>query len=182
MKNMFFCLAIMASAGLSAQYDFFNSYIPKAEDAVDSERRIVPEAASFYSVDAPSELAKVLGRAPMDGEVNNGEEVLLNLPSPDGNISTFRIIRYQMITDELQAVYPTYTTAFGWDVDAPHRKIFLDWTGHGFGASITGGAEGRWYIEPLYHQQKKVYQSFFTRDYPRRDRDESCGFVPTPKL
>jgi hypothetical protein len=182
MKHLFFSALLLVSGGLQAQLDLFQPHAPKSSDADRYEQKITPTKARYFEVTSPTELAKAINAAPAEGTYTQGQELLLTLPDPEGRKATFRITRYQMITDELQAVYPTYATAFGWDVDAPHRKIFLDWTGQGFGASITGGAEGRWYIEPLYHQQKKVYQSFFTHDYPRRDRDESCGFVPNPKL
>jgi hypothetical protein len=183
-KYLFFSalLLLLLGGGLQAQLDLFQPHAPKSSDADRYEQKITPNKARYFEVTSPTELAKAINAAPAEGTNAQGKELLLTLPDPEGRKATFRITRYQMITDELQAVYPTYATAFGWDVDAPHRKIFLDWTGQGFGASITGGAEGRWYIEPLYHQQKKVYQSFFTHDYPRRDRDESCGFVPNPKL
>ena len=182
MKNLLFVVLLFVSGGLIAQLDLFQPHTPKSSDAGQYEQKIIPTKARYFEVSSPTELANAINAAPAEGTNTQGKELLLTLPDPEGNKATFRITRYQMITDELQAVYPTYATAFGWDIAAPHRKIFLDWTGHGFGASITGGEEGRWYIEPLYHQQKKVYQSFFTRDYPRRNRDESCGFVPNPEL
>jgi hypothetical protein len=183
MKNLLFVVLLLASGGLAAQLDLFQPHTPKSSDADRYEQKITPTKARYFEVTSPTELAKAINAAPAEGTYTQGQELLLlTLPDPEGRKATFRITRYQMITDELQAVYPTYATAFGWDIAAPHRKIFLDWTGHGFGASITGGAEGRWYIEPLYHQQTKVYQSFFTRDYLRRDQDESCGFIPDPEL
>lgn len=176
MKHLFLGLIVLISAGLTAQSSFFSSHVPKAADAVGQEQRITPNEAAYYAVAVPSDLAKFLRTLPGEGEANNGDKSLLELPSPDGTVSTFRLTRYQMITDELQAVFPHYVTAFGWDVDEPHRKIYLEWTDLGFGASVTGGEEGRWYVSPQFHQRQDLYQTYFTRNYPQRDLGGECGF------
>ncbi|MEM6770068.1 MAG: zinc-dependent metalloprotease family protein, partial [Bacteroidota bacterium] len=167
-------LMLLIGSSLSAQHSFFSPHTPKAADALGYEQRVTPTKATYYAVSAADDLAKVLRGAPREAEGTT--PLLLKLPDPTGNVSTFRIIRYQMITDELQARYPHYVTAYGWDVDAPNRKIFLEWTDLGFGASVTGGAEGRWYIAPHYWQRQDLYQSYFTKDYPNRRQPQHCGF------
>ncbi len=182
MKYLFFPVLLLISGALAAQLDVFAPVALKNPDPTLFEQRLTPPGASFYQVATPEALAEALAAAPQEEQFTGDRELLLTLPDPQGQKTTFRITRYQMINPALQAAYPTYVTAFGWDVAAPHRKIFLDWTAHGFGASITGGEEGRWYVEPVYRGHTSIYQSFYTRDYPRQDRDESCGFVPDPNL
>lgn len=160
MKNLLLVALLCISGGLVAQLDLFQPHTPKRSDTGQYVQKIIPTKASYFEVSSPAELAKAIKEAPTENTFSQGRELLLTLPDPEGRKATFRITRYQMISDELQAVYPSYTTAFGWDIAAPHRKIFLDWTGLGFGASITGGEEGRWYIEPLYHQEKRSTKAF----------------------
>lgn len=182
LKNLLLVLLVVSGSGLFAQLNLFQPHYLKSSDVNRFERRILPDVARYYEVSAPDLLAKALAKAPAEGSTAPQQELLLTLPDPEGKMATFRITRYQMITPELQAVYPSYVTAFGWDINAPHRRIFLDWTGLGFGATVTGGTEGRWHIEPVYWQQHQVYQSFYSKDYPRADRDESCGYEPDPEL
>lgn len=182
MKNLFLGLIVLISASLTAQSSFLAPYTPKAADAVGQVQKINPSTATYYSVSEPAHFADFLRVIPGEGKPNAGEESLLELPSPDGTVSTFRLTRYQMITDELQARYPHYVTAYGWDVDAPQRRIFLEWTDLGFAASVKGGEEGRWFVSPQFHQRQDLYQVYYTKNYPRPDYAVNCGFEPDEEL
>jgi hypothetical protein len=183
MKTQFFLLLLLlCSTGLKAQFDAFVPTSLKNADQATHQRRVTPNEASYFTVSAPTALATALAKAPTESNFAAGQELLLTLPNPDGQKSTFRITRYQMITDELQAMFPTFVTAYGWDVEAPYRKVFLEWTELGFSASITGGKEGRWYVAPTFWQRTDLYQSYYTRNYPARTGDSSCGFEPNEEL
>ncbi len=173
-------LSLLLTAGLAGQNTFFEAYTPKQSDATGYIQRYQPDKASSYFVNSPAALATALRKAPNEG---SGEpSYQLSLPTPEGELVTFRIVRYQMITDELQARYPSYVTAYGWDVKAPHRKVFLEWTDLGFGASVTGGAEGRWNIAPQFRERQDLYQSFFTKDHAHLDGGSTCHHLPDPEL
>lgn len=181
MKNFLLGLTLVISSGAYAQSSFLSPHSPKAADAVGQVQKIIPDEATYYAVDVPSDLGKFLQGLPAEGAASD-ESALLDLPGPDGAVSTFRLTRYQMITDELQARYPNYVTAYGWDVDAPNRKVYLEWTALGLGASVTGGTEGRWYISPQFHARQDLYQAYYTRNYPLPDYDAGCGFSPDAEL
>ena len=182
MKNLLLSvLALLFSAGLTAQYAPFQAAPLKSDDLANFERRSSPTLSHHLLLDAPSALATALAKAPREDNYSADQETFLTLPDPDGAEKTFRVIRYQMITEELQALYPTYVTAYGWDVEAPHRKVFLEWTDIGFGASVTGGEEGRWIVAPTFRQRNDVYESYYTRNYPRPE-GFSCGFEPNEDL
>ncbi len=180
MRTLFFAfLLLLAGAGLLAQSDPFTPFVPKQAAAVGLERRITPDEAGYYRVANPTALATLLAKAPLRDAAAPGPSPQLVIPAPDGTKATFQLTRYRMVTPELEATFPGYVTAFGWDVAAPHRRVVVSWTALGFHASVSGGAEGRWYVDPLYWQQTDRYQSYFTRDYPQgEDRKETCGFVP----
>ena len=183
MKHILLALVLMTSGLATAQATFFSPHQPKAADAVGFTQKIIPDQAGYFSVATPADLGKFLQGLPFDDQAVTGEETtLLNVPAPDGTVSTFRLTRYRMISDELQARYPHYVTAFGWDVTAPNRKIFLEWTDLGFGASITGGTEGRWYVSPQFHARQDLYQVYYTRNYPAPNHGETCGFVSDAEL
>lgn len=182
MKKILFGLIVLISTSLTAQTSFFSPRVYKASDSFGKTQKIMPTAATYYSVANPLQLADFLRAVPGEEQATNSAKSLLRLPAPDGTISTFRLTRYQIISDEMQALYPHYVTAYGWDVDAPNRKIYLEWTDLGFGASVTGGAEGRWYISPQFHQDQALYQAYYTRDYPTPDYDAHCAFEPDAEL
>jgi hypothetical protein len=183
MKNLLLPLLLAVfSVGLNAQLDVFNPANQKRADLATHEQRITPNSATYFQVNAPSALATALAKAPSENNFAAGEELLLTLPNPDGKKSTFRITRYQTLNDDLQATFPSFVTAYGWDVAAPYRRVFLEWTEFGFAASVTGGEEGRWYISPTFWQQTDHYQSYYTRDYPASRRNSSCGFEPNEAL
>jgi hypothetical protein len=183
MKNLLLLLLVLiCGTELKAQLDAFAPSHLKSSDIATNERRTSPNQAAYFEVNDPSQLATALAKAPTEAGFVAGQELLLTLPNPDGQKSTFRITRYQMITNELQAVFPSFVTAYGWDVEAPYRKVFLEWTELGFGASITGGEEGRWYVAPTFWQRTDLYQSYYTKNYPARTDDTSCGFVDNEEL
>lgn len=183
MKNFLLLgLSLLLCVGLSAQTDLFTPASLKTADLANFEMRATPAEASHFTLANPAAMATLLAKAPTENSFTTGEELLLVLPAPSGKKTTFRVTRYQMITEELQAVYPSFVTAYGWDVEAPHRKVFLEWTETGFGASITGGDEGRWFVEPTFRQRTDIYQSFYTRDCPSSQQDATCGFVPSPEF
>lgn len=181
MKNLFLGLILLISAGATAQSSFLRPHTPKSDDAAGYVRDVLPDRATYYALDNPSDLEKFLRDLPGEGTLSD-DDALLELPGPDGSVATFRLTRYQMITDELQARYPGYVTAYGWDTDAPHRRIHLEWTAKGLGASVVGGAEGRWYVNPQLRGRQDLYQAYFTDDCPLPDYDTRCGFTPNEEL
>ncbi|OAV44224.1 hypothetical protein A3850_006825 [Lewinella sp. 4G2] len=157
---------------MTAQYAPFTAANSPA--STDLSPRAQPAKASYYELPDAAQLGERIGNAPLYNVGGSGEELVLSLPSPDGELHRFRIVRYQMISPELQARYPKAVTADGWDVDAPYRQISLTWTVQGLRASILGGKEGRWYVEPVYQRDQSVYQSFYTADVPLPLGEFSC--------
>ena len=134
-----------------------------------------PAAATYLYVELPNELAASLAAAP-EQSVNKAKATTLTLPNPAGELATFRLFRYQMITEELQAAYPDFVTLYGWDTEQPGRRIQLDWTAKGFSATVTGGREGRWFVNQLAPGDVQHYRAFLASDYPTvLASDHKCG-------
>ncbi|WP_273444651.1 zinc-dependent metalloprotease family protein [Neolewinella agarilytica] len=176
------CLLLFSSFSLLAQLSPFQPYQPLVKEADQFERLIHPTIADYFQLDSPAAFAKALLKAPKQVAATGDNEVLLTLPGPDGALATFRIFRYQMITDELQRMYPGFVTLEGWDVDVPQRRVSLNWTSQGFSASVVGGREGRWYVEPLYRGRTDLYQSFFTANVPNSAEGHGCDFQPDQEV
>ncbi|NJC25984.1 reprolysin-like metallopeptidase [Neolewinella antarctica] len=182
--NFFYTLSVLLfSSMLAAQYAPFSPL--QANDRLATKERALtdPTEALYFSTEDPAELADFLAAVTEEGDATSGELSLLELPAPDGSVATFRLQRYQMIQPELQVAYPGYVTLYGWDVKNPGRRVQLDWTGRGFGASVMGGAEGHWSVSPLSAKRIDRYQSYFVRDVPQpEDGTQECGFIPDEKL
>ncbi|MEM7573131.1 MAG: zinc-dependent metalloprotease family protein [Bacteroidota bacterium] len=137
------------------------------------ERRVVPDQAKLYQL-APAAMQAYLRAAPHQN-LDQTTDYLLEIPDPTGQSCRFKILRYDIMEAPLADNHPDIVTLLGIDVDQPGRKIRLDWTDHGFHASVSGDPAGRWYVEPLYWQQMDLYQVFYTRDYPRQvGLDRTC--------
>ena len=183
MRNLLLTgLLIIASFSLTAQRSPFQAYQPATKDANPPERLVKPASAEYFQLASITELSEALQNAPKQEDASAANEVLLTLPGPDGRQATFRLFRYKMITKELQRMYPNFLTLEGWDVDAPHRRVSINWSSLGFSASVLGGAEGRWYIEPLERGRTDLYQSYFTADYPHSTDGHGCAFVPDQEV
>lgn len=166
MKTLFepILFVLLLASGLSAQISPFSQLEERQLPGLGTERQVVPTEAGYYQLDDPEELREELRRAAYVGEADKQPDALLQLPAPDGQMHTFRVLRYRLLNDELQAAFPDLLVAEGWDVETPHRRVALNWTIRGFSASVTGGGEGRWYVEPLSKERTDLYQSFYTRN------------------
>lgn len=161
---------------LLAQSPVFEE-IPSAEERPEAARIVVPNEARFYQVEADV-LMEYIHASPSQPAFNNVMDTghMLELPSPDGQLIRFHIVRYQMMEKGLAIRFPEIVTALGYDIDQPTRRIRLDWTYKGFHASVTGDQNGHWYIEPLYIGATDLYQVYYTNDYPlNTSLDHSCG-------
>ena len=184
MKKLYLWVALLLLAGpVTAQLTPFAPYAPEAKSLTSDERRIQPYKAHFSQLGSGKALASLLASAD-EGRVSGktvGVEV--SLPDPNGELVTFKVYRYQMITPELQALYPDFVTLHGYDVTDVTRRVRMDWTSKGFGAAVTGGREGRWHMDPLYTSSTEAYQSYYSVDERGRPGHEAvCSFEVDEKL
>ena len=180
-RTLYLFLLTLVGLPVFGQLAPFSPHQPKAAEAVDHAQRVFPTTATYLRLADPAGLATALAKAPNENQ--GGEERLqLTLPAPDGTPVTFRVVRYQMINPALQAAYPDFVTAWGYDVTDPSRRVMLDWTAKGFAASVIGGGEGRWYVSPRYEDRTDLYQVYLTRDVPAPADAAACAFVPNPDL
>jgi len=61
---------------------------------------------------------------------------------------------------------------------ARNHHHFLDWTEQGFHASVRGGAEPSWYIDPVFSGDVEHYQAYFRKDLT----DNTPGFNCSTKM
>lgn len=96
----------------------------------------------------------------------NQEGILLTVPSPDGKMSVFEIVKYEMMEPELAAQYPHIQTFKGQNLANPEEKIRLDWGELGFHAMVRS-RKGVWMINPVRIGEKEEYIVFDRAKWPK---------------
>ena len=116
-----------------------------------------------------------LAKAPAEITTQRNQEgILLSLPSPDGKISVFEIVKYEMMEPELAAQYPHIQTFKGYNIDDPSERIRLDWNELGFHAMVRS-RKGVWMINPVRIGEKEEYIVFDRAKWPRNVDPFICG-------
>ncbi|WP_173021612.1 reprolysin-like metallopeptidase [Lewinella sp. W8] len=162
MKNflLFALIVVISSKGLLAQEVPLTTYVPTKSQLESSENLLLPERASYHRLENPAQLIESL--SPRKDAPATPRE--FTLPDPDGRARNFILTPYQMVHSSVREMFPELLTARGYDQDRPWVSIVVDWTPHGFHASVRNGAEGHWYINPLLPGSQQFYQSFYTRE------------------
>lgn len=103
--------------------------------------------------DAPLELTTAARTAPL----------ILSLPAPGRGFARFAVQESPVVAPELAARFPFVKTYSGQGIDDPAATIRLDLGRTGFHAQVLS-PNGDWYIDPYYHQDQRVYVSYFGHD------------------
>ncbi len=134
----------------------------------------LPSEYLIYHLD--SALLKAdLAKAPAEITTQRNQEgILLSLPSPDGKVSIFEIVKYEMMEPELAAQYPHIQTFKGQNLANPEEKIRLDWNELGFHAMVRS-RKGVWMINPVRIGGKEEYIVFDRAKWPKNIDPFHCG-------
>lgn len=126
------------------------------------ERKLSPKTARVLRADTEA-LRLRLWAAPHESTtIAEASPATLRVPTPDGKSATFRIVAYDAVGDPGR--YPDIRTWYGFNTDQPDQTIFLDWTEQGFHASVRGGDDQSWYIDPVATGNLTHYQAYFRSD------------------
>ncbi|HMQ49463.1 MAG TPA: M12 family metallo-peptidase [Saprospiraceae bacterium] len=129
----------------------------------------VIQPSAFRSLEIQVDLLQqMLYQAPHENEVLLAESnFLMDLPAPDGQTQTFRLVEYAMMEDGLAAKFPGIKTFIGKDIRRPQVLARLDLTPQGFHAMVMDGGN-TWFIDPYFHlSNSDHYLSYFKKDYQK---------------
>jgi len=146
-------------------------------------RYIIPETYRTLELDV-YEMYEVLTSVPLEKNVLvRYSDYLIQVPMPDGNFSTFRIVESPVMAEELAVKFPEIKTYLGQGVEDPSSKIRFDMTPAGFHAIIFSSA-GTIYIDPYSHGDNRYYISYFKKDYLPNASLQSffCNFESDPVI
>jgi hypothetical protein len=146
----------------SAVFDAVDS--PTASPNSDRLQLVKPRMASLFDIDW-ADLGTTLASAPLEG---SGREAAttIDLPNPDGGVSSFKIQEYSMMEPGLANQFPTIKTYRGVGIDG--TSVYLDQTPQGFHASVIDPNAGNWYIDPVYHREAEgSHMAYYRRELQR---------------
>ncbi len=123
-------------------------------DLSDSALIIKCKECPVYHVN-DGELYSYLQKAPHIDRVSNIENqgLSIELPEPNGSVIRYSIVRYDMMENGLQKLFPTIMTFLGKGSDG--SNIRADYTSHGFKAWVIGN-DVNYMIEPLTLKDKSL--------------------------
>lgn len=130
------------------------------------QRLIVPSAYRLVKVDL-SQLQAQLATAPLAG--SRSQELILELPLPDGDFGRFQVINAPIMEPELAAQYPQLQTYTAQGLDDPTATARLDLTPAGFHAYIQS-ADGEIYIDPYQTNDTIHYISYDKANFVKSDK------------
>jgi len=146
-------------------------------------RYIIPETYRTLKLDV-YEMYEVLTSVPLEKNVLvRYSDYFIQVPMPDGNFSTFRIVESPVMADELANNFPEIKTYLGQGVTDPGSRIRFDLTPQGFHAIIFT-VNGTVYIDPYSHGDNRYYISYFKKDYLPNESHRSffCNFDSDPVI
>ena len=137
-------------------------------------RWIEPEVFRLAILDQDrfKELAERVPREVLGGTHGKSAFATIDLPMPDGEFLSLRIVEAPVVAERLQEKYPAIRTFAGTAVHDRRISVRLDWTPQGFHAQVLS-PDGAIYIDPYVpHESYVVYRK---DALPRGERTFSCG-------
>lgn len=162
--------APVGAADLDDAFAPLETTLPRARDGL--PRLVNPTEYTAYRLDLPV-LQRGLSRAPLETSAE-GDPVLIEIPSPSGDLVEFAVKESPVLEDGLAAARPDIKTYAG-RTTAPGSpaSIRLDHTPLGFHASVRGDG-ATWYIDPAFNGPNQgadaPYLSYLGKDLPEPEK------------
>ena len=138
--------------------------LPKdAVQAADGVNYIQASEYSLYDMDETELLSSLVG-APLEftpGYLDSS--IVLSIPTPSGTFDQFKIVEAPIMEPALAERFPDIKTYRGFGVEDAGDTIRLDFTSHGFHASVRNTTHGNYYVDPYFHLSDGPYMSYYTR-------------------
>jgi Metallo-peptidase family M12B Reprolysin-like/Proprotein convertase P-domain len=174
MKRLFtkIALVIFSLAAIpflaKAQNSFFSDVAETAVSKSVTKRVIVPNRYRTVMLDSAS-LKLFLKTVTKEALVmNRNATAVLTIPMPNGSTSRFHIWESATMAPELAAEFSTIKTYTGQGIEDRTAIIKLDWTEEGFHAMVLSPVTGAIFIDPYAQDTKTIYQSYFKKDFTKK--------------
>jgi PKD repeat protein/subtilisin-like proprotein convertase family protein len=163
-----------------AQENYWES-IRESEIPQNGDRQIVPEKYLSYSADI-GKISAILDQAPLRfSKEATDSKVILELPTPDGEIKRFNILNAPVFAPELAAKYPQIRSFAGQGVDDPHAYIRFDLGPKGFHAMILSPNHSTIFIDPFHDKTANEYIVYYKKDFIAHNKTMTCDYEAVNK-
>lgn len=116
---------------------------------------------SFQALDAELNGTDI----PHRNDVSPSNNVIIQIPNPDGGFDLYRVYRNTTMHPDLQASFPEIRT---YDVVGVQNRLLkgkIDITPHGFHAMIFNYEGGTFFIDPVQQQNNELYMVYFKKHF-----------------
>lgn len=128
-------------------------------------------------------LKEILAAAPLEFSTEARQiEIILEIPTPEGGMSRFRIEESPMLAPHIAAQFPTWKQYSGQGIDDPTATARFDVNANGFHGYVLG-SKGTQLIDPISLTDQNNYIVYYKGDIGESSRDKfSCGVVLDKKV
>lgn len=182
LKPLCLLISIVFTTVLTAQTQLWQSISAKTLTRFDeSERVIKPQKAFSFSL-AYDEIKKSLVNAPLRfSEYDENNVPVINLPTPDGESLSFKVLEAPTFHPALQRQYLDIRSYVGQNLRNPHIIIrFSIDPENGLSAMILGDEEPI-FIDAYAKNQTLIYNSYYKKDFTT-DKILKCGVDETQQI
>ncbi|RMA57179.1 zinc-dependent metalloprotease [Ulvibacter antarcticus] len=142
-------------------------------------RAETPSEYKLFQFDA-AQFKAALQNVPQRNEVSNSQ-VIVQFPTNNGELQSFRVAEASVFSPELQAQYPEIRSYVGQGIEDPSAIARFSVSAIGTSAMITSANYKTVYVTP-YTKNKEYYMQYSRADLPSRTDNFIChtddGFAP----
>jgi hypothetical protein len=159
---LFLTLLISAFSSYSISYSELWTRTSDLEIPTQGQRKIFPNVYQLVKLNT-AEFQLFQQLIPED---ENGSQVFISLPTPDGQYMNFRIFESSMMEKPLADKYPMIKTYTAIQTENPSITAKLDFTVFGFHAKVFNGSE-TYFIDPYTDLNTDWYIVYYKHDFSK---------------
>ncbi|HLS30124.1 MAG TPA: zinc-dependent metalloprotease family protein [Flavobacteriaceae bacterium] len=154
-----------------------NSYWVKIKNSEVSQKEILkrnttPQDYDLYQLDMET-FNSALHSAPVRGKIQGKSALIMDFPTPEGELEQFRVTESPVTPEGLSARYPEIKTYKAVGVDDPTSTMRFSITQFGLHTMSSSGKIGQSFIDP-YTADLEVYIVYSKKELPADKRSFEC--------
>jgi len=168
MKVIYVNLALILSLYVGAQQNTQTLWKLSSDDKVSqrSHRQIIPNNYKVYELQY-TQLKQLLQSAPHEKNTTiNQSACIIQLPAPNGQMHSFKVVEAPVMAPELSATYPEIKTFAIQGITDEFATGKIDFTHFGFHAMVRS-IKGDYFIDPYANYNTQDYITYYISDYEK---------------
>lgn len=174
MKVLQTCFLLLLSTLLIAQNDWVDR--KETDDIVKTSQLETPSSFRLIELTNYQQTFNRLLLSPERFIPSDRTDVIIDLPLPNGEMESFRVLAASVMEDGLQRKFPQIRSYTGIGIDNKLSIAKIDFGEHGFHAMIKCPDRSPVYIDP-YRIEDATYMAYYKSDYPSPSEKFECGVI-----